>query len=158
VDACLAKPVRPGDLAAVLRRVLGEGAPRGAPGLPAGSAPGLPDPPPIDVPAARAAVGGDLALLEELTGELLDTAPALLRDLRTAAARGDGDALKLLAHRARGALLAVSAGQAAALARDVEVLAEEVAGPRIGPVLDALEVELARIRAFVARPEWREGT
>jgi GAF domain-containing protein/CheY-like chemotaxis protein/CHASE1-domain containing sensor protein/HPt (histidine-containing phosphotransfer) domain-containing protein/anti-sigma regulatory factor (Ser/Thr protein kinase) len=156
MDGHLAKPVGPGKLAAALERVTrGESA---APPGPPRRAAGRREPAAaIDVAAAREIVDGDLALLSELTRELLRTCPAAVAELRAAAARRDADAALRLAHRLRGGLSAVAARPAAAVADEVESLVRRGALPAVPPLLDRLEAELARLRGFVAQLAWTDA-
>jgi CheY-like chemotaxis protein/anti-sigma regulatory factor (Ser/Thr protein kinase) len=156
MDAHLAKPVRAARLAAVLERVTrGDPPEPGPPRRPAGRRAPVAA---IDVAAAREIVDGDLALLAELTGELLRTCPAAVAQLREAIARRDADAALRLAHRLRGGLAAVAARPAAGVADEIETLVRRGALAEVPPLLDRLEAELARLRGFVAQLARAEAT
>jgi GAF domain-containing protein/CheY-like chemotaxis protein/HPt (histidine-containing phosphotransfer) domain-containing protein len=160
MDAYLPKPVRARELAALLERLVdrfrtpapGPAEDPGRPARPAASCP------PIDARAVLHTVDRDLELLGDLVREFRATYPDLLADIRGAVARNDAASAERAAHRLRGALAALAARPAAALVAEIEALARDRRLGGVQPLLEALEAELARIEAFVDRPEWVETT
>jgi len=138
------KPVRPGALAAALRRPY-DGARDGS------ERSGITD-------VLDAQVLEDLRMLEETSGASLiadlaatfgSDVPARIEDLRTAAAAGDLDRVRSLAHRLRGSAGAVGANRVFVTATELEASALTIAPDAVLSLIDQLAKESARaIDAF----------
>ncbi len=87
-------------------------------------------------------VGGSPTLLAKLVNMYRAELPAVLTELRTAMVSGDG--LRRAAHRVAGTVGIFNAGQALALAREVEERAP-MRGPELGSRVEALCAELTRL-------------
>ncbi len=70
--------------------------------------------------------------------------------LRAAATEARAAEVQMLAHRGAGTAGAFGAVQLTALFRQVEALATQPQMPGIGPHVDALEEELARVHRFLS--------
>ncbi len=144
MDGFLTKPIRVEALVAALEGCAPAGAPVLATGAPA---PAL-DPRRIaGLRSLRRRDGSDMA--QHVVQLFLDTAPALLARLREAATRGQTEALASAAHELRGSARAIGAEPLATLAGEIEAAARE-ARPLDAGALEALDAELARVRAAAA--------
>ncbi|MBK9758328.1 MAG: PAS domain S-box protein [Nannocystis sp.] len=102
-----------------------------------------------DWPGVLQRVGGSPPLLAKLVGMFREELPALLVELRATLKAGEG--LRRTAHRIAGTVGIFNAGQALALAREVEQRAPERA-PELPARVEALCLELGRLEAeLVAR-------
>jgi len=100
-------------------------------------------------------VGGAVPLLAKLVGMFRDELPGALGELRAGLATGEG--LRRAAHRIAGTVGIFNAGQALALAREVEARAPE-RSPELPERVEALCTELARLEAeLVSRSALFEG-
>jgi len=95
-----------------------------------------------DWPAVLQRVGGSPALLAKLVGMYRDELPAVLAELRATLVSGEG--LRRAAHRIAGTVGIFNAGQALALAREVEERAPQ-RPPELGARVEALCAELTRL-------------
>ena len=96
-----------------------------------------------------ARVGGSAPLLAKLVGMFREEMPGLVAELRATLVSGEG--LRRTAHRIAGTVGIFNAGQALALAREVEQRAPEKA-PDLGARVEALCRELGRLESeLVAR-------
>jgi two-component system sensor histidine kinase/response regulator len=121
MDAYLAKPIRPGELIAMVEEWgLGRAAAEPAPAPSAGRGSDLRV---LDEAALLSMVGGDEQLMNEIVDLYLKESPRLLRDIRAAAARGDADALQFSAHALKGSVGNMSAARAFHAAMELETLA-----------------------------------
>lgn len=90
-------------------------------------------------------VDGNRGLARELIDTFLEESPAMLASLRGAIDAEDGRGLERSAHGARGALLAVSAPEAALLAQQLETCARRAEFGRCAELMRALENEIVRV-------------
>ena len=146
MDEVVQKPIRPEELAAALERVT------------LAALPGAPDPDAdvFDRHAALERVEGDLDLLAETLGLLLDDLPRLTLTLRDAARRRDDDALARAAHELKGAAGNCALVSLARVASRVEGLCRSGQAERAAAELPALEREVGRANPVLARVA-REG-
>jgi two-component system, sensor histidine kinase and response regulator len=121
MDAYLAKPIRPGELIALVEEI-GIGA----------AAPVAPTTPEtgrqntlrvLDEAALLALVGGDETLMHEIIDLYLRESPRLLREIRAASAAGDTGALQFSAHALKGSVGNMAAARAYAAAMALETAA-----------------------------------
>jgi HPt (histidine-containing phosphotransfer) domain-containing protein len=89
-------------------------------------------------------VGGAVPLLAKLVGMFREELPGALGELRAGLATGEG--LRRAAHRIAGTVGIFNAGQALALAREVEARAPE-RSPELPERVEALCNELSRLEA-----------
>jgi PAS domain S-box-containing protein len=108
----------------------------------AGSAANGPRPAIDDWPGVMQRVGGSPQLLAKLVGMYREELPAMVTELRTTLVSGEG--LRRTAHRIAGTVGIFNAGQALALAREVEQRAPDRA-PELGARVEALCSELGRL-------------
>jgi len=120
MDDYLSKPIKPKDLTAALSRLASvhSAAPGSEP--PASAEPT--DDPVLDLDAALANVGGDRELLTDLLRIFAEDGPGHLQAVRQAIDRGEAAELMQKAHKLNGALQALGATTAAALAQRLEDL------------------------------------
>jgi CheY-like chemotaxis protein/HPt (histidine-containing phosphotransfer) domain-containing protein len=157
MDDHLAKPVRSGELAAVLERWLGDGA-------------GLP-PPPEEATGLLEERLEALERLGEATGEdvLAQVVESFLRQgakdlaaLREALARGDGAALAAAAHSLAGSSGILGAAGLATGCAELEELARRgdlaACGPRLEPIEEAWRRVAGRLSAGSVNVSWRPPT
>ncbi len=146
MDDWLTKPLQKEDLARVLRRWLGRG--------PSGPA-ATPQAPPAPPAAAEILDPERLALLREagpgFLGELadlaLETAPALLADLRRAVGEGDAETAEFLAHTLKSRWFNLGARRLAELCAELEEQAREDGAGGLKPGLEQVAAEFERVRA-----------
>jgi hypothetical protein len=103
MDAVLVKPVRPAELAAVVRRY-------------------GPAARPFDHEDAVKRLDGQDAILREIVQVFAQDYPVTLGEIRAAVSRGDGPAVVFSAHKLAGTLSSISAGPAQDAARRLEKL------------------------------------
>jgi signal transduction histidine kinase/HPt (histidine-containing phosphotransfer) domain-containing protein len=142
MDDYLAKPIRLGQLAAVLARVAGEAAVPVEVPEEAGPA--------LDEAAALAYADGDRQLLRELLGIFLADAPGQLQALRDAVAGADPAALMRAGHTLSGSLRVLGAVAATELVGELEALGREGRLAGAAALLGRFELELVRVRAAAA--------
>ncbi len=116
-------------------------APRPAPVI---AAPALPRPAIDDWQGVLNRVGGAAPLLARLVGMYREELPGALIELRAGLATGEG--LRRAAHRIAGTVGIFNAGQALALAREVEARAPE-RSPELPERVEALCAELSRLES-----------
>jgi PAS domain S-box-containing protein len=149
MDAYVAKPIQPGELAEAINRLV-FAAPTNT-GAPAEPDPGAP----VNRAAALERVGGDLDLLGELAGMFLEGCPQQLAELRAAIDRSDAAAVQRLAHDLKGAVGALGAGPAFEAALRLETMARGGDLAEAGAACAALEEALTRLRPVLAA--WAAG-
>jgi len=98
----------------------------------------------IDVVGVRRTVSGDIDLLSELVGILQDELPGMRSALQLAAARRDGPAVALAAHRLKGSLSALGAVCASTAAR-IEQAARFGSMETVNPLAAQLESEISNV-------------
>jgi HPt (histidine-containing phosphotransfer) domain-containing protein len=155
MDEYVAKPIRIGELEAVLRRaILGEKA-----GEPA------PTEEPAEADQADSGVidwsvlgrlrklnrPGRANELSRLVGFFLEDTPPRLNAMRDASARQDGPGLKEVAHALRGAALHFGAREMVAVCDQLERCAQTPNLPGASELLDRLEEAFARTAAELQR-------
>ena len=79
----------------------------------------------VDWDRAFETVGGDKRLLVELVSVFLDEHDKMVTDINRAITASDAKELRLTAHSIKGALTHLGAGQAADIARQLEILGQE---------------------------------
>ncbi|HEX4129573.1 MAG TPA: response regulator [Pirellulales bacterium] len=104
-----------------------------------GSAASLDEPAPIDWVAALDHLGGDEALLCEVSRVFLQEVPAMLAEMRSAARECQPKDLKRAAHTLKGALMHVGAAPASKAAQRLEDLAAAANWPQIGEAMAEAE-------------------
>ena len=119
MDDYLSKPVRAGDLLAIIERASGE--PTDV-AKPAARPPRLLV---VDRGAALARLDGDRRLLGELVRIFRADTPAMMAAIRQAVAGKNADAVRLAAHALKGSLAAVGATRAFEAARRLETIGRE---------------------------------
>jgi HPt (histidine-containing phosphotransfer) domain-containing protein len=104
------------------------------------------DEPAIDITAVLERIGGDDDLLRELAGIYLDDETRLREETVRALSDGDADGVRRRAHTLKGAVSNFGAPAASAAAEALETAAREGRMDEAPGLLDALLVELARVR------------
>jgi HPt (histidine-containing phosphotransfer) domain-containing protein len=107
--------------------------------------------PAVDLTAVLERIGGDEDLLRELTGIYLDDEARLLEEAARAVSAGDADGVRRSAHTLKGAVSNFSASAAWAAAQALETAGREGRMDEAPRLLDALHVELARVRHALAQ-------
>ncbi len=105
--------------------------------------------PAFDAERLLAMVGGDASVRDAVLALFQSDAPALVQSIQTAAAAGDGDALRADAHKLKGMLLTVWATPAADVASALESAARAGEKARFGALVGELQVQIARICASI---------
>jgi CheY-like chemotaxis protein len=109
----------------------------------------------LDLRQALAFVGGDETLLQEVIQLFLKECPRLAQCVRDAVDNGDARKLWISAHTLKGSVSNFGASEAAALADRLQVLGHEGKVAEAGPLVDALDNELNRIKPALAA--WANG-
>ena len=147
MDAYLAKPLQPRELAAALAGVVGATAPGAS--SPADREPGLPPAGPgvLDLPRLLERVGGDRKALAELVRIFRADSPKQVARIRNAIQESDAAALRAAAHALKGAVSNFAAPPATEAALRLQKMAE--AGRLTGAetALDRLEREIEALLA-----------
>jgi signal transduction histidine kinase/CheY-like chemotaxis protein/HPt (histidine-containing phosphotransfer) domain-containing protein len=102
-----------------------------------------PERPPFDLDQALARVEGDMRLLKEMANLLLEDSPALMSEIRECIERADAERLRRAAHTLKGALSALSAQDAAAMAQRLEVLGRDGGVAQAAQAFVQLETEMS---------------
>ncbi len=121
----VAKPIEPRLLVEALDRASTGGALAVKPRLTLAQVTPIRPPPAIDRAELLDRFGGDVAVVNEVLGLLLDSAPSLMEELRSAVTRRDHAAAAAAAHALRGALATIGAAGAAEIAATLEKSARE---------------------------------
>ena len=146
MDGYVTKPLKAADLTAAIAQLL----------------PAAPLPqtyavtPPVDVSAALRSVEGDKRLLENLFEAFQQDYPKQLAELREAISQGDAERTARVAHSVQGVIGYFGTQRASALAAQLETLSRQAELEGALSLVQDLEQELARIRAFVAESGWAE--
>ncbi len=90
-------------------------------------------------------LGGDRDLAVEIVAVLRNSTPTILENVRTAAAKGDADALRRSAHQLRGALASVGAQASSEAAARLERCGREPELRDVAEAIDALDREMQRL-------------
>ncbi|QDU38568.1 Signal transduction histidine-protein kinase BarA [Maioricimonas rarisocia] len=148
MDGYVAKPIRPQKLYAVIDLLTAQAeTPSSEPSDPphneAPAASSCPDTPgPVDWDAARRRTAHDLALLNSVCEIFLPDSETLLRDIRSAASRGDFPMVRRTAHTLKGTLGYFGVPDAVAAAETIEQMGAHES-------LDDFPVEYERLRELV---------
>ena len=94
----------------------------------------------IDLEAALAMTGGDVALLRDLAGAFLAEVPKLLHALRISVGQWDSNSLQAAAHQLQGVMRCLHAERALQQAQQLEQLCEGVTD---WPAAENILVELS---------------
>jgi HPt (histidine-containing phosphotransfer) domain-containing protein len=111
----------------------------------------------MDLARAIESVGGNRALLGELVEIFLNDLPMQLQTLRAGARGGDSREAERIAHSLKSSLAILGAPTAARLAAELEGAWRDARTEVASGLLGELEVELSRLQAFLARPDWLAG-
>jgi HPt (histidine-containing phosphotransfer) domain-containing protein len=101
---------------------------------------------PIDLPVAIERLGGDRGLLFDFARSVLDEAPAMRDEIRSALSNSDFKTAHLTAHGLKGMLATLEARPAAAAAGDIERLSHEERLPEANEAVHRLCAELDRLQ------------
>lgn len=110
---------------------------------------------PVDLAATLRWVAGDEELLRELVAIFLEDAPKQLRELHAALERRDAGEVERISHGLKGVVANFGAVPARTVAGDLEEVARGQRLQDAGPLVVRLDVEITRIVAFFADPDWR---
>jgi HPt (histidine-containing phosphotransfer) domain-containing protein len=152
MDAYLAKPLQPRELAAAIEGVLaGAASPSPAP-----------EPPPatpafVDLERLLERVGGDRKALVELVRIFRADSPKQVARIRKAIDEGDAPALRAAAHAVKGAVSNFAAPAAAETAQRLQKMGEEGRLQEAGDALGRLEGEIEALLAALAEAAGRPG-
>ncbi|RKZ10064.1 hypothetical protein DRQ50_14675 [bacterium] len=100
------------------------------------------------------AMGGDGELLQEIVEIFLETGHEQLRQLETAAERGDMELLQNVAHSLKGSAASIGALGFAAVARDVECMARVGGRTHVQELLVHLREKYEELEAVCAEVDW----
>jgi two-component system, sensor histidine kinase and response regulator len=150
MDAYLAKPLQPRELAAALEGAVGAAAPGSppAPGREAGPPAAGPDP--FDLARLLERVGGDRKALSELVRIFREDAPKQVERIRVAIQENDAAALRAAAHTLKGAVSNFAAPPATEAALRLQKLGDAGRLEGAGTALDHLEREVDTLLASLA--------
>jgi HPt (histidine-containing phosphotransfer) domain-containing protein len=95
-------------------------------------------------------LGGDTELLDEVLVVFLEECPRMMQEVRGAVDRDDPESVRRAAHSIKGALLNISAGPAAAAAKELELLGSEECLDQSGAVLERLQAEIERLQGALS--------
>ena len=90
----------------------------------------------------------------ELGQIFLEDYPVQMTELRKAIDRGDAGQLERTAHSLKGSLGTIAAGNARALAYELEMMGHTVRLDKAALILQELTAELERLTTFLADPSW----
>lgn len=116
-----------------------------------------PSPPPLDVALALSMLGDDTPLLRDAVALLMAELPRLTRELHVALETGRPEHARFAAHALKGALAPLGVVEGARLAASIEALGRVGNLQGSQELLDQLDAELERLRAFVASPGWLDA-
>jgi len=146
MDGYVTKPLKATDLAAAIAQL-----------WPAVSSPETQGvTPPIDISAALQNVEGDQDLLVDLLEAFRQDYPKQLEELQDAIGAGDAERIAQVAHSLKGAVGYFGAQTVNALAYRLETMGHQADLEGALAILQQLERELERLRAFVAETNWVE--
>jgi PAS domain S-box-containing protein len=156
MDDYLSKPIMPDQLFAAIGRITAR---RQALAGPAAAAepPSTPGADVLDVDEALHRVRGDRVMLAQLVAMFLEDAPAMVEEIRAAAAARDLDALMKSAHTLKGScgLLGAHAAQQAALR--LETMARDQQAADAEAAVAALEQAMAALLEAFRQQGWEAG-
>ena len=116
-----------------------------------------PDAAPADLSSLLDTVGGDVALVEELVSLFVEDAPEEMEAIRRALQEKSAPALHEAAHKLKGAVGNFGARCAHDLAYSLEGMGRDGALDGAPDVLARLEVEMARLEAYLTSGRWRDA-
>jgi HPt (histidine-containing phosphotransfer) domain-containing protein len=111
---------------------------------------------PIDPATFMAIVDGDRDLMMELSQIFLEDYPVQITEIRKAIDCGDACQLERTAHSLKGSLGTIAAGNARALAYDLEMMGHTACLEKAPSTLQQLTAELDRLTTFFGDPRWGE--
>jgi CheY-like chemotaxis protein len=152
MDAYLAKPLQPRELAAAIEGVLG-----GAPSRPLSREPPPSAPALVDLERLLERVGGDRKALVELVRIFRADSPKQVARIRKAIDEGDAPALRAAAHAVKGAVSNFAAPAAAETAQRLQKMGEEGRLQEAGDALGRLEGEIEALLAALAEAAGKPG-
>jgi len=100
---------------------------------------------PVDWTALLETMGGDQLILEEMARLFLEFAPAQVKDLESAMACADPDAVRSAAHRLKGSISQFGVSQTTELAAKIEELGRAGDLEQAGGLLSTLVEEVRQI-------------
>jgi HPt (histidine-containing phosphotransfer) domain-containing protein len=109
---------------------------------------------PIDPATFMAIVDGDKGLMMELGQIFLEDYPVQMTEIHKAIDRGDAYQLERTAHSLKGSLGTIAAGNARALAYELETMGHTACLDHAAITLQQLTAELDRLTAFFGDPSW----
>ena len=95
-------------------------------------------------------LGGDTVLLDDVLVVFLEECSKMFEEVRGAVDEGDPKRVHRAAHSMKGALVNISAGPAAAAAKQLELLGNEERLAEGTPVLERLQQEIERLQQVLA--------
>jgi len=104
---------------------------------------------PIDMTEALKIMDGDNELLQECLDDFVRDYPELLANIRDAINAGDADSLDKSAHRFKGTLKYLAAGDAADIAYELETMGKEGNLTRAGDRFEDLDKECRKLIKFI---------
>jgi HPt (histidine-containing phosphotransfer) domain-containing protein len=110
--------------------------------------------PPIDLATFMAIVDGDKSLMMELSRIFLEDYPVQMTELHKAIDRGDACQLERTAHSLKGSLGTIAAGNARALAYELERMGHTGCLDKAAITLQQLTAELNRLTSLFGEPGW----
>ncbi len=137
MDGYIAKPIRAKELFRTIEEVMSK---------PAASEP-VPMPPEgeFDWSGAMEAVQGDEDLLKVVVEAMIEECPLVMELVRTAISKGDASALRMNAHRLKGAVRYFSSSKAFEAAYRLENMGKEGALEGVEDAFAALQVEITKL-------------
>ena len=116
-----------------------------------------PQDPPVDLAAAMETVDDDLELLEAVVKVTLGECPQLMKELREAIEKRDGEMVEHFAHTLKGTVANVGSGPVRDLCQILETMgtARDLSGAYDAYV--DLQPEVQRFVAFFEDPAWKEA-
>jgi CheY-like chemotaxis protein len=134
MDAYLAKPIHAGELVALVERVSGV-----SPGTAPAAKPGPVSASPFDISAALDRMDGEVDLLNEHIGYVLNDVPELIDRMRAAIDHNDGRSLEISAHRLKSLVSNYNHDQARELTQALEQMGKANRFDETASTLDRLE-------------------
>ncbi|MEW6352595.1 MAG: 7TM-DISM domain-containing protein [Thermodesulfobacteriota bacterium] len=161
MDEHISKPIRAGELAAMLVRFAPEATRGHRAGERARERTPQAEPPPVDLEvfdleALKDRVGGDEETLSEVVRLFLSHTPTLVEDVRSAARAENWGLLRKLSHGLKGGAATFGATRLADLAARIEHMAERSLKEDLGPLVSQLDAEFRTLRQWVEKLGFRD--
>ncbi len=137
-------------------RCMEAGPPRG-PSIPEGGSAEEAATPPLDLAGALTRAADDKEFLAEMLEHFMADVPGRRGELEAALEEGDAERLSRRAHSLKGAAATLGAVGIAAAALRLEQAGREGDLSGVNRMLADLDAEVARLEAFLSRPDWMEG-